>query len=391
MDKKSLWLYASRGVMVLAGLGTHFLFARIGGVEGYGVLSLFLSLALIFNNLTDFGISLNGPRLLADQVWGDFSFMAQWVRKRLSLISSIGYLLAVLLFYPDQWLVLVWGLPMILFFGYQADWLLRGQGRPDRAAFRQMAQSLLQLTGLALVWWLASSIANALAVYALAGAASFLLANWLWVTPATSVFSRTKLKQLMGLQMAVFTGFILQNFHYILGVPLLVFLTDAAEGGLYASHFFLFTSLATLSVITMEVFMGKPKAERQAYGQWLVVFTALAMFGLLASYWYFPLLYGTKGFSWQLELTMLTLVLLWLHAGRLFWVNRLLFSGGNKRFGRLNVLSLSVHLGLWTLALLFGVEINAARPLQFLILSEVVMLIYQGIDAMRVTRKGALA
>ena len=380
MDRKSLWLYASRGVMVGAGLGTHFLFARIGGVEGYGVLSLFLSLALIFNNLSDYGISLNGPRLLADQVWGDFAWMAQWLRKRLSLVSALAYLLCVLFFYPKLWQVLLWGLPMILFFGFQADWWLRGQGRPDRAAFRQMAQSLLQLTALGLVWWLAASLATALAVYALAAATTFVLANWLWQKPTASIFSRAKLSRLMGLQTAVFTGFILQNLHYILGVPLLVYLTSAAEGGLYASHFFLFTSLATLSVITMEVFMGKPKAERGAYGKWLVVFTALATLGLLASPWYFPLLYGTKGFSWQGELTVLTLVLLWLHAGRLFWVNSLLFAGENKLFGRLNAIALGMHIGLWSLALLVDMEINAARPLQFLIIAELVMLLYHGIN-----------
>jgi O-antigen/teichoic acid export membrane protein len=54
MDKKSLWLYAAKGVMMVAGVGTHFLFARLGGVEGYALLSLFLSLVLIFNNLADY-------------------------------------------------------------------------------------------------------------------------------------------------------------------------------------------------------------------------------------------------------------------------------------------------------------------------------------------------
>lgn len=377
MDKKSLWLYASKGVMMAAGVGTHFLFARIGGVEGYALLSLFLSLILIFNNLADFGISLNGPRVLADQAWPSFGADGQWLRKRLAVLSSVVYIGIIWWLYPAQAASLMWGLPMLLLFGYQADWRLRGVGKPHLAAYRQMAQSLLQMGVLLVAYWLSSSVSAALGLYACAAALTYVFAEWKWGQKQLSVKSMVKVKQLVQLQWAVFAGFMLQNVQYILAIPLLMWLSNAEEGGIYGSHFFLFTSLATLSVITMDVFMGKPQHERGKYGLWLMLFTALAMLGLLASKWYFPLLYGEKGFVWEADLIMAMIGLVWIHAARLYWVNRLLFTGHNQLFGQLNGLALAFQLFCWLGAKLLGWELNALKAVLFLILAELLMLAVQ--------------
>jgi O-antigen/teichoic acid export membrane protein len=379
MDKKSLWLYAAKGVMMVAGVGTHFFFARLGGVEGYALLSLFLSLVLIFNNLADFGISLNGPRILADQAWPAFGPLAQWLRKRLAVLSSALYVGLIWWLYPNQAAALMWGLPMLLLFGFQADWKLRGSGKPQLAAYRQMAQSILQMGVLLVAYWFSSSAVTALGLYAAAAALTYVFSEWKWGQAPSPPAALKSVGGLLQLQLSVFTGFILQNLQYILAIPLLMWLTNAKEGGTYGSHFFLFTSLATLSVITMEVFMGKPQQERGRYGRWLVLFTALAMLGLLASKWYFPLLYGGKGFAWQSDLTTALVFLVWIHAARLYWVNRLLFIGRNQLFGRLNGLALVLQLACWALAKLLGMELNALRAVQFLMLAEVLMLAVQAV------------
>ncbi|MBV5336620.1 MAG: hypothetical protein J0653_01005, partial [Deltaproteobacteria bacterium] len=149
MDKRAIWLYIARFILALSGLAVHFFFARIGGVSGYGTLSLFLSLMLIFNNL--FG-----------------------------LLSSLLYLVVAWIFYNDQFLLLLAGLPLIAGFSLQADWIYRGKGRPDRAAFRQMIQSLGQLLVVALVWALKADIIWALGAYAGMGLLSFLYGNLKW-------------------------------------------------------------------------------------------------------------------------------------------------------------------------------------------------------------------
>jgi hypothetical protein len=58
----------------------------------------------------------------------------------------------------------------------------------------------------------------------------------------------------------------------------------------------------------------------------------------------------------------------------LYWVNRLLFIGRNQLFGRLNGLALTFQLACWAVAKLLGIELNALRAVQFLMLAELLML-----------------
>ncbi len=376
MDKRAIWLYIARFILALSGLAVHFFFARIGGVSGYGTLSLYLSMMLIFNNLTDFGISLNGPRYLALNDQPEWAQSAVHTRRLLGLFSTVLYLLAAWFFYRDQFLLLLAGLPMIAGFSLQADWIYRGKGRPDRAAFRQMIQSLGQLLLVALVWFLKADMIWALGVYAGMGLLSFLYGNLKWGGSSLVKYaSQLPVRKFLHIQWPVFAGFMAQNLSYIMAVPLLTHFSGTAVSGSYASHFFLFTSLGTLSVITMEVFMARPDKSIRNYGFWMFVFTFVASLIMLGAGWYYPILYGNKGFVLDWSLLCLNFLLLWVHACRLFWINRLLFQKEFRRYGMYNFLSLLLHLSAWLVYFLMGNPVTPTLALTFLLGSELISVL----------------
>jgi O-antigen/teichoic acid export membrane protein len=376
MDKRAIWLYIARFILALSGLAVHFFFARIGGVSGYGTLSLFLSLMLIFNNLTDFGISLNGPRYLALNDQPDWAQSAVHARRLFGLLSSLLYLVVAWIFYKDQFLLLLAGLPLIAGFSLQADWIYRGKGRPDRAAFRQMIQSLGQLLVVALVWVLKADIIWALGAYAAMGLFSFLYGNLKWGGANLVKYSvQLPIRKFLHIQWPVFAGFMAQNLSYIMAVPLLTHFSGTTISGSYASHFFLFTSLGTLSVITMEVFMARPDKSIRNYGLWMFAFTLIASLIMLGARWYYPILYGNKGFVLDGSLLWLNFLLLWVHAGRLFWINRLLFQKSFRRYGLFNILSLLLHLSAWLVFILLGKVVTPAWALTFLLGSELISVL----------------
>ena len=376
MDKRAIWLYIARFILALSGLAVHFFFARIGGVTGYGTLSLYLSLMLIFKNLTDFGISLNGPRYLALNDQPEWAQTAVHTRRLSGILSSLLYLITAWIFYREQFVLLLAGLPMIAGFSLQADWIYRGMGRPDRAAFRQMIQSIGQLLVVALVWALKADIIWALGAYAGMGLLSFLYGNLKW-GGANQLLKALQLpvRKFVHIQWPVFAGFMAQNLSYIMAVPLLTHFSGTTVSGSYASHFFLFTSLGTLSVITMEVFMARPDKSIGNYGFWMFAFTFIASLIMLAARWYYPILYGNKGFVLDGSLLWLNLLLLWVHAGRLFWINRLLFQKQLRPYGMVNFLSLLLHLGAWLLFLVLGKTVTPVWALTFLLLSELISVL----------------
>lgn len=376
MDKRAIWLYIARFILASSGLAVHFFFARIGGVSGYGTLSLYLSMMLIFNNLTDFGISLNGPRSLALNDQPEWAQSAVDTRRLFGLLSTVLYLLVAWFFYHDQFLLLLAGLPMIAGFSLQADWIYRGKGRPDRAAFRQMIQSLGQLLVVALVWYLQLGMTWALGVYAGMGLFSYLYGNLRWGGSGLVKYaSSLSVRKFLHIQWPVFAGFMAQNLSYIMAVPLLTHFSGTAVSGSYASHFFLFTSLGTLSVITMEVFMARPDKSIRNYGFWMFAFTLVASMIMLGAGWYYPILYGNKGFVLDWSLLWLNFILLWVHAGRLFWINRLLFQKEIRRYGMVNLLSLLLHLSAWLVYILMGNPVTPGLALTFLLASELISLV----------------
>jgi|GEM_PF-2008628 len=377
MDRRSLWLYAARFFQAAAGVAVHFFFARIGGVSGYGTLSLFFSLSLIFNNLSDFGVSLNGPRLVAQGSHHSWLTAAVRWRNRLAWASGLMYLLIAWIVYPGQFVVLLAGLPMIAGFSRQHDWISRGLGRPDRAALRQIIQSSGQLGGVALVWWFNGGIFSALLVYTLSALLTYLVANYRWqlIPKRSTADEMLTFASFSAIQWPVFAGFMAQHTSYMMTIPILTFLAGSAVSGIYASHFFLFTSLGTLSVITMEVFMARPASTRMQYALWMTLFTLAATVLMLAAHWYFPLLFGTKGFQLENSLLWLNAALLWVHAGRLFWLNSLLFAHRLKTFGMAGISGLLLHIAAWMLMVVSGSEVNPQTALSLLLAAEAANLL----------------
>lgn len=325
---------------MLSGLGVQLLVARLAGVEGFGTWSLFMNLFLIFSTLSDWGTSLNGPRMM--QLSGAETWIsnARFWRMRLSWLAAVGMLGVIIVFYSTQASILLWGLPMVIFYGFMSDWYDRGIQRPDRVAYRQITQGIAQLAGVAIVVWFNGSLSMALAIYAGIAALTFLI----WHRHQLPEDSHPKNVSWLGTQFPVLLGWSAYFLTYNLPVLVLGFFSGAAITGFYSSHYFLYTSLATLSVITMDVFMAKPNSKE--YGKWLGLFTILAMLGIAASKWYYPILFDAKGFAWDASLTFFMVMLCALHAWRLFSINGLLNQASTKSFGRWNMWSLGLHLAL---------------------------------------------
>jgi O-antigen/teichoic acid export membrane protein len=372
LDRKSFWLYVARAVAAFSGIGVHFIFARIGGLSGYGVLSLFLNLNLLFNYLSDFGLTLNGPRLVAAGSYPPQTFAAlQTFRISLGLMSAVLYVLVVLIWYADQSQWLLYGLPMIALYGFQADWLHRGMGRPDKAAYRQMAQSAGQLLLVALALYLGWALHWALLLYAAVAAMTFVASY-----PNKRVFAlRMPANQLINGQLMVMGGMVAYFLTYNMLIPLLSRWHGDETAGFYASHYFLGTSLGTLSVITMEVFMAKTGVHARSYARWMLLFTGLALVGLALSPLYFNWLYGGKGFYWDATLTLLVAAIVGVHALRLYWVNSKLFNLNYRSFLKFNVAAFSLHVALLLGWLLLGKSYGPYQAASLLLIAETAALI----------------
>jgi len=376
LDKRSLWLYIARATGAGAGIVVHFFFARIGGLEGYGLLSLFLNLNLFLSYIADFGFSLNGPRLLLNDTSGQLSHTGQYVRTRLSVLTALLFVVLIYTLYPAQAEILVWGLPMILLYGLQADWIHRGSSRPDLAAYRQMAQSSGQLILVAAVWYGEGSLALALALYAAIAGITFVWSYPRWPHKPLQTQSVTKILREQG---RVLLGMLLYFGSYNLVIPLLTYLEGAELTGFYASHYFLCTSLGTLSVITMEVFMAKSKEEGASYGKWMLLFTGFAVLGIGMSYWYFPFIFGDKGFYWDAWLTLIFAAICVVHALRLYWVNGLLFSLRQRQYLVYSRNAFFFHLLLIVLWLVFENRYTALAAALILLIAETLPLLVFGL------------
>jgi O-antigen/teichoic acid export membrane protein len=372
LDRKSLWLYIAKAVAAGTGVGVHFIFAAIGGVSGYGVLSLFLNLNLLLNYVADFGFTLNGPRLVANGTQNETALrQIQAFRIRLGLLSALLYLLVIGIGYPNQQHLLLFGLPMIAFYGFQSDWLNRGLGRPDKAAYRQMMQSVGQLLLVALAMYLGWEMKWAVLAYTSLAAVTYLLSNpykWQFFLPlpAPSVVKG---------QLLVLAGMLTYFATYNMIIPLLTRWQNETVAGFYASHYFLGTSLGTLSVITMEVFMAKAKSSLASYALWLSIFTVIALVGIGLSPFYFDFLYGGKGFYWDGRLTLLVMGMVVVHAFRLYWVNSCLFLQQYRPFLNFNVLALGVHVALLGAWLAMEQEYGPHAALSILLVAESLALL----------------
>jgi hypothetical protein len=123
----------------------------------------------------------------------------------------------------------------------------------------------------------------------------------------------------------------------------------------------------------MDVFMAKPNSKE--YGKWLGLFTILAMLGIAASKWYYPILFDAKGFAWDASLTFFMVMLCALHAWRLFSINGLLNQASTKSFGRWNMWSLGLHLALIGAVVLLGKSYTPYSASVLLLVAEACTLV----------------
>lgn len=373
MPKQALLLYLARALAMGLGLLTQLLVARMGGQAGYGLFSTVLSLALVFNVFSDFGISLNGPRhlLAGDRNWLQ---QAQCIRQALSLLSALVLLIFLPFYYADQSLLLLGALPLVLFNGFQIDWVLRANNRHDLAAYRQMLHSILGLLALFLVYWLGGSFTLAIWSYAAGAMVSYLLfyrSQGEWHFSSLQAIFR-----LLKAQWVVFSGYLAHQLTYALPALLLLPLAGEAATGHFSSHYLLFTSLGGFAVITMDIYMAKAGIHRKAYAGWMLLFSLPALLGLLLGSFFYPYLFPAADFVWDQTLALLLMLLVLAHAGRLIWINGLLFHRANKAYQKSSGFALGLHLLGWGLYLAFGMEVRPLNALLLLTVSECMAVIF---------------
>jgi O-antigen/teichoic acid export membrane protein len=375
MPKQALLLYLARALAMGLGLLTQLLVARMGSQAGYGLFSTVLSLALVFNVFSDFGISLNGPRhlLAGDRNWLQ---QAQSLRQLLALLSAIFLLVFLPFYYANQTLVLLGALPLVLFNGFQIDWVMRANNRHDLAAYRQMLHSILGLLALFLVYQFGGSFTLAIWCYAAGAVLSYLLfyrsqGEWQCIQ-WRNIFA------LLRTQWVVFSGYLAHQLTYALPALLLLPLAGEAVTGHFSSHYLLFTSLGGFAVITMDIFMAKAGIHRKAYAIWMFLFSLPALLGLLLGGYFYPYLFPAADFEWDQPLAFLLMGLVLAHAARLIWINGLLFQGANKAYQKSSALALLLQLLGWGAWLLFDGVVNPFNALLLLTLSESIAAVFAG-------------
>jgi len=374
MFKQGLWLYAARALAMLAGLISQVLLARLGGAEGYGVFSTMMGLVLLANGFSDFGVPLNGPkRLLA----GDTNWIqnAQQLRRSLSLLSAIAYVVISFVFYRPYASWLSFGLPLVVLQFMQIDWILRAMQRHEQAALRQMMQSLLAVLVLALLVFVAASWQWALLAVALTGPLTYLIfwqkgGAWRLAAPGWLLH-----KPLLKEQSQVFTGQLAHQATYALPTLILLPVAGATANGLLASHYLLFTSLGGFSLITIDLFMARKKQDTSGYARWMWLASMPAFMGIALGGWYYNGLFAGRGLAWQPALLWPLLAVVAVHTMRLIQLNGFLLMGDLKRYRNYGLLALFFHIVAWGIMLLFFKEqVSAAAALWLLVGSEVLLL-----------------
>lgn len=360
---------------MLAGLFSQVLLARLAGAEGYGVFSTMMGMVLLANGFSDFGVPLNGPkRLLAGD--SDWVQNAQQLRRSLSVLSSIAYVVLSFLFYRPyaSWLLL--GLPLVAFQFMQIDWILRAMQRHEQAALRQMMQSLLTVIALALLVFLAASWQWALLSVAIAGPFTYLIFwqkgnSWRFAAAGWLLH-----KPLLKEQSQVFTGQLAHQATYALPTLMLLPVAGATANGLLASHYLLFTSLGGFSLITIDLFMARKKQDTSGYARWMWLASVPAFMGIALGGWYYNWLFAGRGLEWQPALLLPLLAVVAVHTMRLIQLNGFLLVGALKRYRNYGLLALFFHIVAWCVVLLFFKEqANAATALWLLVISEVLLLL----------------
>lgn len=370
MDKRSFLLYIAKAISLFGGLCVQILIARIAGLEGYGSWSLFMNLVFIFTVFSDWGTSLNGARMMQLENGSSWVFNAQYWRKKLSLIFTFVYFFVIFLLYNKQVSDLFWGFPMILFYGHLLDWYDRGRLHPHRAAIRQIIQSVLQLTVVVLVFFFKGSLALGIGLYAATAGLTYYFS-------AKKIQLKISAKTIDGAvwfkrQMPVVIGWVAYHLTYNIPLLLLSFWSGPSIAGSFASHFILYTSLSTFSVITMDIFMAK--TDLKSYFRWQLLVTFFSAIGILASKWYYHLLFSGEEFKWNFSLTILMTILCVVHAIRLMIINKNLYDAALNLFYKWSVTGLFIHVFLIGLYVITFSSYSSVEAGLLLLSAEILLL-----------------
>jgi O-antigen/teichoic acid export membrane protein len=347
MDRRSFMLYVAKGVTMSTSFLIQLMIARMSGAEGFGVWSLFLNLSLIFTTIGDWGVTLNGPAMMLQANGQSWAASANYWRKRIAFFAGILMLLVIYSMYPKLAPVMVFGMSMVLGHGFLQDWHDRGLMRPDRASYRQMLQGLLQVSAVALVIYFKGSFEWVLGAYACMAALTYFIFYKKLAYSSEEKFSH---RNWLGKQFPVLAGWALYYLTYNLPALLLGYLYQPAILGQYASHYFIYATVGTFSVITMDIFMAKTDDADRRF--WLSLSSVLGMLMIACSSFYYPFIFGKKGFIWDSLLNIEMVILCGVLGLRLYFFNGLLPQGAIKAYCIWNGISFILHIVLITTGLL---------------------------------------
>lgn len=324
---------------MLTGLLIQLIVSNQAGVEGYGIWSLFMNLVLVFTTLADWGVAVNGARLMQLSTGKIWLAHAQFWRIRLSIFFALLFIITVFSFYQGASQILIWGFPMILFSGFLLDWYERGRHRPEKAATRQIAQSILQLLAIVVLFKLKSSLSWIIGSYALIAVSTYFA---MYTFSEKTEFKSSSAWSWLSSQLPIIAGFGAYHITYNLPLFLLGYVGTQQELGIYASHYILYTSLATFGVITMDIFLAK--LDRKGYLFWLILVTLAGVIMILASGWYYPYLFAQKGYKWDQTLALIMAGLCIFHVMRIYFFSEFLYAAQQQKYGYWNALGLLLHI-----------------------------------------------
>lgn len=370
MDRRSFMLYVAKGVTMSTSFLIQLMIAQTNGAAQFGIWSLFLNLSLIFTTMGDWGVALNGPAMMLQSNGESWAASANFWRKRLSLIAGLLMAFVMFWFYPTLAPQMAFGLIMVFSHGFLQDWYDRGRLRPDRASYRQMLQGFLQVTAVALVIYFKGSFGWVLGAYAAMAALTYIIFYRKLENPSIEKFNHLNW---LGNQFPVLAGWALYYLTYNLPALLLGYLYEPAILGRYASHYFIYATVGTFSVITMDIFMAKPNDAGRRF--WLSLSSLLGMLMIACSSFYYPFLFGDKGFLWDAILNAEMLVLCGVLGLRLYCFNGLLLKGESRAYGVWNGISFGLHALLITIMIFIFDEYEPRWAASGIIVSELLALL----------------
>jgi hypothetical protein len=375
---KFLWMFVAKGLTMLSSLCLYWVMADQFGSQLFGVFALGLLYANLLGNFSDFGIGMNGPvlyRKLQEKGFNAYGGIQQF-RWKLSLLSTVVYVIFVFLFYPNYYVPLLYLIPFLWFIGTGFTWMFRQLQSPRKIVIATLVMIVFQWLGYILA--LETQESNYFFIaYGLSGWFGLLIASWnmrfLWTWNAPEVELNRHLFSQWPTVLGFFIGSLHTNFYYLL----FSLQGRMEELGNFQAHWLLYTSTLSCGLIYNEIFSSFEKYRKSQY--WLGIF-GLWIFGLIilgTAQYYFNFLFSEKGYAYQSQWIGLLMVLYTVELIlRIGGLQTLLLVLKTKEYLKWNSLGMGLQLGvlgiLWV-AGRFTQEI--AQLLWVLVFCELVLLL----------------